>query len=62
MSPRGRPQTVPIKKLVALDAELAAGIAAYRADDKALKSESEAIRAIIRDWLTGHGYLPHDES
>jgi hypothetical protein len=56
LSPRGRPSTFPIKKLVALDGELMAGIAAFRADAPS-KTESDAIRTIIRDWLIAHGYL-----
>lgn len=58
MSPaRGRPQTVPIKKLIAMDQDMLDGIEAFRADEDDKPNQSEAVRRIIRDWLVGHGYL-----
>lgn len=61
MSPaRGRPQTVPIKKLIAMDQDMLDGIEAFRADQDDRPNQSEAVRRIIRDWLIGHGYLKQD--
>ena len=62
MAKAGRPAEFPIKKLVALDQEIIDGVAAFQADETPpIENQSEAIRRIIRDWLTGHGYLATDE-
>ena len=59
MNSRGRLITVPTRQVVTLDGDLESGIVAYRKEAMPSCSDSEVIRAIIRDWLTGHGYLPN---
>lgn len=56
---RGRPATgknPPVN--VRMPPDLADAISKFVADqDPQLPNTSEAIRAILRDWLIGHGYL-----
>lgn len=40
-------------------AEIEAGLDAYQKELGAPKDRLEAIDHILRDWLTGHGYLEH---
>lgn len=54
---RGRPAEFPIKKLVAMDQETLDAVEAFRAAETPPINQSEAFRRILRDWLTGHGYL-----
>lgn len=43
------------------DQDLVDAIAAFQGDhDPPIQNRSEAVRRILRDWLIGHGYLPHD--
>lgn len=58
--PRGRPVEYPIKKLVALNQVIIDAVEAFREDQPEDMNQSEAIRRILKDWLTGHGYLPAD--
>lgn len=61
MSPsRGRPVEYPIKKLVALNQPIIDAVEAFRDDQSEDMNQSEAIRRILKDWLTGKGYLPAD--
>lgn len=39
------------------DADLAEGLDLFLQEDFAPATRSEAISAILRDWLVGHGYL-----
>jgi len=41
------------------DPEVAAGLDAYLAEPIAPTTKAAAIDHILRDWLTGHGYLEH---
>lgn len=47
--------------LASLDAEpdtdIAEGLGLFMQEDYAPATKSEAISAILRDWLVGHGYL-----
>lgn len=58
MPPRGRPLLFPVKKLLRLDNETAKALELATQQLPEAESESEGIRQILRDWLTGHGYLP----
>jgi hypothetical protein len=53
-----RPLELPIKKLVRFDEETLAAVDAYRATQKPLPNQSEAIRQILTEWLRDNGYLP----
>jgi hypothetical protein len=41
------------------DAEIEAGLDAFQNELEAPTDRAEAIDHILRDWLTGHGYLEH---
>lgn len=60
---RGRPpgQEFPVSVQLRLSEKQAAVLDAFREGQEDMPSRSEAIRLILSDWLTGHGYLPHRE-
>ena len=39
------------------DADIAEGLDLYMREDFAPATRDEAVSAILRDWLVGHGYL-----
>ncbi|MGR9269828.1 hypothetical protein [Rhizobium leguminosarum] len=55
---RGRPTEFPIKKLIAIDEEILDAVEAFRAVHQPAMNQSEAFRHILREWLSGNGYLP----
>ena len=57
MTSPGRLPTVPLRKLVTIDFDIEAGMTACRAEMLPGASDSELIRAILRDWLIGRGYI-----
>jgi hypothetical protein len=52
-----RPELFPAKKVIGFERTMLTAIDAYRRDQTPIPNVSDAIRAIIRDWLIGHGYL-----
>jgi hypothetical protein len=40
-----------------MDPDLIAAVEQFGAGEPDKPSQSEAIRRILKDWLTGHGYL-----
>lgn len=55
---RGRPTEFPIKKLIAIDAQILEAVEAFRAEHTPAMNQSEAFRHILRDWLAERKYLP----
>lgn len=44
------------------DIEVSKGIDAFLAEEASPTTQPEAIEHILRDWLTGHGYIEHRAS
>jgi hypothetical protein len=47
MSPAGRPEVYPVKKLIGFDQEMIAAIEAWRAQQKPAVTLSDAIRRLV---------------
>ena len=59
---RGRPATgVTPHQGVRIPADLMTAIVTCQGDHPDIPARAEMIRYILRDWLTGHGYLRHRE-
>ena len=59
---RGRPSTgVTPHQGVRMPLDLVEAIDRWRSDQSEPPPRAEAIRYILRDWLTGQGLLPHRE-
>lgn len=52
-----RPTAFPIKKVIGFDQEMLDAVEAYRREQTPIPNQSEAIRAILADWLQSNGYL-----
>lgn len=52
-----RPTAYPIKKVIGFDQQTIDAIEAYRREQTPIPNQSEAIRAILTDWLKSRGYL-----
>lgn len=52
-----RREQFPIKKVVGFDQVMIDAIDAYRRDQEAIPNASEAIRDILREWLSEKGYF-----
>lgn len=55
-----KPELYPIKKLIRLDQETLDAIETFRAEQKPIPNQSEAIRKILRDYLVSYGALEPD--
>ena len=55
-----RPTAFPIKKVIGFDQETLDAIEAYRREQTPIPNQSEAIRAILTDWLREKGHLKSD--
>lgn len=55
---KGRPPIDSEGFNVRLPRHLIDALEAYRREQNAIPSRPEAIRAILTDWLIGHGHLP----
>lgn len=53
----GRPPAYPIKKVLGFDQAILDAIDQWRREQTPIPNQSEAIRTILADWLTGNGYL-----
>lgn len=56
-SRRGRPAVDSEQIGLRLTRDLLDGIEAYQRDEPSAVPKTEAVRRIVRDWLTSHGYL-----
>lgn len=52
-----KPLRYPNKKLIAFDDETISAIEAWRKEQSPIPTEPEAVRYILREWLTDKGYL-----
>lgn len=60
---RGRPRTDPVAQHFTMPQDLSKGIDAFIAAQPDPKpSRPEAIRLALRDWLSGQGYLPGENT
>ena len=57
----GRPAAFPIKKVIGFDQEMLDAIDAYRRTQTPLPNQSEAIRAILAEWLREKKLLVDNE-
>ena len=56
---RGRPRTDPVAQHFTMTKEISAALDAYATSSPEPLTRPQAIRAILSDWLAGHGFLKH---
>lgn len=54
----GRPRVDATPVTVRIPPELLSALESFRRDQTEIPTRPEAIREIVRDWLTDKGYLP----